>query len=157
VAKSPVSHIDLYPTLAELCGVTAPQNLQGQSLVPLLKDPQATGRGWALTQVVRGGGFRRLGASAAVGDDGQRFFGFSLRTPCWRYTEWGEGEHGRELYDHDTDPRELTNLAEDEASAKIVADLSSQLRAAARGTYPVSGEIPELKEGGLWPPNLTKP
>jgi arylsulfatase A-like enzyme len=156
VAKSPVSHVDLYPTLAELCGVKTPENLQGQSLVPLLKDPAEVGRGWAITQVVRGGGFRRLGASPAVGDNGKRFFGFSLRTPRWRYTEWGEGEYGRELYDHDADPHELTNLAEDEAQAKTVAELSEQLRAAAKGTYPASGETPEVKPD-LWPPNLTKP
>lgn len=156
VAKSPVSHVDLYPTLAALCGVKTPENLPGQSLVPLLKDPTEVGRGWAITQVVRGGGFRRLGASPSVGDDGRRFFGFSLRTPRWRYTEWGEGEHGRELYDHDSDPRELTNLAEDEAHAKVVTELSEQLRTAAKGTYPASGEIPEVKPD-LWPPNLTKP
>jgi iduronate 2-sulfatase len=59
VAKSPASLIDLYPTLAELCGVNKPDNLQGQSLVPMLKDAKTTGRGWALTQVTRGGGARR--------------------------------------------------------------------------------------------------
>src|SRR5262249_24597712 len=56
VAKTPVSQVDLFPTLAELCGVKMPSNLQGQSLVSILKDPSATGRGWAITQVTRGGG-----------------------------------------------------------------------------------------------------
>jgi len=40
-----------------------------------------------------------------------RFFGYSLRTARWRYTEWDQGDQGRELYDHDADPRELVNLA----------------------------------------------
>ncbi|MEA3341817.1 MAG: sulfatase, partial [Chloroflexota bacterium] len=83
VSKSPVGLIDLYPTLAGLCNVKAPKNLQGQSLVPMLKDPAVMGRGWALSQVTRGG--RRQG----------RFFGYTLRTPRWRYTQWAEGERGR--------------------------------------------------------------
>jgi iduronate 2-sulfatase len=140
VARSPVSHVDLFPTLAELCGVPAPNNLQGQSLVPLLKDPQAAGRGWALTQVSRGGGLGRATVTLDVGSDGPQFFGYSLRTPRWRYTEWDEGRQGRELYDHDADPRELTNLATDPGHAQTVAELSRQLRAAAQASFPADGE-----------------
>ena len=143
VAAAPVSHVDLFPTLTELCGVKPPANVQGQSLVPLLKDPSATGRGWAITQVSRGGGAKQ-------------FFGYSLRTPRWRYTEWDEGAKGRELYDHDADPREITNMANDPAHAKTVDDLSHQLRAAAKTTFPPSGQTPEIKPG-LWAPNLTDP
>jgi len=156
VVKTPVSHIDLYPTLAGLAGVKAPENLQGESLAPLLKDANAKSRGWALSQVVRGGNIKRFGASAAVGDKGERFFGYSLRTPRWRYTEWGEGSKGRELYDHDADPKEITNLASDPAHAQTVADLSAQLRAAVKTTLPADGKTPEIKDG-LWAPQVVDP
>jgi arylsulfatase A-like enzyme len=156
VALSPVSLVDLYPTLADLCGVKAPSNLQGQSLVPMLKDPSVAGRGWAVTQVVRDGRIRKTGASAAVGNNSNGFFGYSLRTPRWRYTEWDEGREGRELYDHDADPRELTNLAEHSSYLETVERLSAQLRAAVKTTFPPSGTTPVLKSG-TWAPDLTNP
>ncbi len=156
VAASPVGLVDLYPTLTELCDVKPTVTLQGQSLAPMLKDPAATGRGWALTQVVRGGGFRRMGASPAVGDNVRRFFGYSLRTPRWRYTEWDEGKEGRELYDHDADPHELTNLADQPSQVTVVAELSAKLREAVKTTFPADGKTPELRKE-TWAPNLTKP
>ena len=150
-SKSPVGHIDLFPTLAELCAVKAPSNLHGQSLVTMLKDPSVTGRGWAITQVVR------RGASSEAGNNNDRtYFGYSLRTPRWCYTEWDEGRQGRELYDHDVDPREITNLANDSAHAQTIQELSQQLRVAATSTLPPSGRTPELQPG-LWAPNLTDP
>ncbi|MEI8229448.1 MAG: iduronate-2-sulfatase, partial [Planctomycetota bacterium] len=82
-----------------------------------------------------------------------QFFGYSLRTPRWRYTEWDEG---RELYDHDADPSELTNLAEVPAHANVVADLSRQLAQSVKQTLPPSGTVPEVKPM-TWNPNLTKP
>ena len=130
----------------------APANLQGQSLVSMLKDPTAKGRGWALTQVTRGG-VARPGVSAPKGAAGKRIFGYSLRTPRWRYTEWDEGAQGRELYDHDADPRELMNLAVRPEHASTVAQLSEQLRAAVKTTFSADGKTPELKEG-LWAPLL---
>lgn len=149
VARTPVGLIDLYPTLTKLCGVEAPNNLQGQSLVPMLKDPNAEGRGWALSQVTRGGG----GAKAP---EEKRVFGYSLRTPRWRYTEWDEGKQGRELYNHDADPKELINLAENPAQSKTVESLSKQLRTAVAATFPPSGKRPPLTQA-TWQPILAKP
>jgi len=91
VAHTPVELIDLFPTLAELCGVDCPDNVQGQSLSPILADPSVSGQGWALTQVTRG-------------PKTEKTFGASLRTPRWRCTEWDQGRQGRELYDHENDP-----------------------------------------------------
>lgn len=176
VVKTPVSHVDLFPTLAELAGIRTTGGLQGQSLVPILRDPSAPGRGWALTQVVRrgagaGGGKKKTarGAEAGVradrkaavadGDEGGgsgRFFGYTLRTTRWRYTEWGDdGRNGRELYDHDADPRELTNLAERAELADTMRALGQQLKAAVKASLPSSGKTPEARDGH-WAPVLVK-
>ena len=142
ILSTPVSHLDLYPTLAELTGIKRPMSLQGQSLVPMLKDPGVKGRGWALTQVTRGGANDR------------RFFGYSLRTDRFRYTEWDDGQKGKELYDHTQDDREQTNLAEDPKYAAEVKQLSELLRQAVAQSFPADGVTPSLKPG-LWAPNLT--
>jgi len=152
VAPAPVSHVDLYPTLAEICNVTPPSNLQGQSLVPLLKDPQAPGRGWALTQVTR----RREAGNNQAASGEREYFGYSLRTPRYRYTEWDSGREGRELYDHEQDPRELTNLANLPEHATVVAELSQQVQTAVAASLPPDGKSPEINPG-LWMPNLTDP
>jgi iduronate 2-sulfatase len=144
VVKTPVSHVDLFPTLAELTGVKPPANLQGQSLVPMLKDPNATGRGWAITQVMRGGPRQA-----------KQYFGYTLRTPRWRYTEWDEGREGKELYDHEADPQELTNLANDPGHAKDVEELSQKLKEAVKTTFPPGGKSPEVKPG-MWSPTYVE-
>lgn len=152
VVTQPVAHVDVFPTLAELCGVPAPKNLQGQSLAAQLKDPAASGRGWALSQVMRGG---NPGAKKGQGPV-TRKFGYSLRTERWRYTEWDEGRAGRELYDHGSDPKEITNLADKPEHAETVKALSAQLGEAVKGTFPADGVTPELKPG-LWAPQLVDP
>jgi iduronate 2-sulfatase len=143
--QAPVSQVDIFPTLTELCGFQGPSNLQGQSLVPMLKDSSEKGRNWAITQVVRS-------------KKDQTFSGYSLRTPRYRYTEWQDGKAGIELYDHSTDQKELNNLATDPAQAETVKALSEQLHAAIKTTLPESGQPPPMPDNmEIWAPLLTDP
>jgi uncharacterized sulfatase len=114
-APGVVELLDLYPTLAELTRVRPPRGLQGRSLVPLLKNPDAAWDHPALTQVRRG-----PAASA--------YMGYSIRTGRWRYTEWDRGTRGTELYDEAQDPHESNNLAGDPAHRKVVAQMQRLLR-----------------------------
>ncbi len=109
--------VDMYPTLADLCGVAAPKHLEGASLKKFLDDPTAPGKRAAYTQVTRGGGKEK------------EFMGRSVRTERWRYSEWDDGKQGRELYDHAADPKEHHNLANEEKYAKVVAELRELLHA----------------------------
>ncbi len=109
----PVEFVDIYPTLADLCGLTPPDDLAGTSLRPLLADPDSDWDRPAFTQVRRG----------------RNVFGYSIRTERWRYTEWGpQGSEGVELYDHESDPDEATNLAASPEYADQVAALRTTLR-----------------------------
>jgi arylsulfatase A-like enzyme len=49
--------------------------------------------------------------------------GYTIRTDRWRYTEWDGGRGGAELYDHDADPGELTNLAKDAGRAAVITEM----------------------------------
>lgn len=143
VSKSPVGLVDLYPTLTELCDVKAPDNLQGQSLVGLMEDPLGEGRGWALSQVQRN-------------QNKRRFFGYSLRTPNWRYTRWDDGRDGAELYDHRNDPLEITNLAHLPAHKDQRQILDTLMDKAIATTFPADGKTPQIQDR-IWAPNLTNP
>jgi arylsulfatase A-like enzyme len=107
----PTELVDVFPTLAHLCGVKPPDQLSGISLVPQLQDVTAAGRKAAFSMVRNGR---------------------SIRTARWRYTEWDGGKDGVELYDHQTDPAEMKNLADDPAQAATIAELKALL-AAERG------------------------
>jgi uncharacterized sulfatase len=109
-APGVVELVDLYPTLADLCGLTAAGPLDGVSLRPMLDDPERRVKEAAFTQLRRA-----------------TFDGRSVRTERWRYTEWDEGRRGVELYDYRSDPEETRSLAADPAQAAEVARLRSLL------------------------------
>lgn len=99
VSKRPVSLVDLYPTLVELSGLPPRSDLDGLSLVPLLRDPAAPRERPALTTEMRGN--------------------HAVRSDRWRYIRYADG--GEELYDHDSDPNEWTNLAGNDRFREIIA------------------------------------
>jgi hypothetical protein len=64
------------------------------------------------------------------------FFGRSVRTERWRFTQWDDGKKGEELYDHATDPSELNNLAGKSSYTETAKNLRSLLRAGWRSALP---------------------
>ena len=91
-SEAMVELIDVYPTLADLAGLKAPDHLQGASLRPLLGHPDRLGKKkYAYSVVSRG-----------------PKLGYALRNQNWRYGKWPDGE---ELYDLRKDPQEKSNLA----------------------------------------------
>ncbi len=112
-----VSLVDLFPTLAELTGLTGPAALDGRSLVPLLADAQANWPHPAITTY----------------DFGE----FSVRDERYRYIRYIDG--GEELYDHHSDPEEWRNLASDPAYQSVKARLAAAIPADA---VPLGPTIP---------------
>ena len=101
----PVGLIDLFPTLTDLCGLPDRSDLEGVSLKPLLRNPDAK---WDRP------------ALCTFGPNNH-----SLRSERWRYTVYADGSE--ELYDHQTDPNEWTNLAADPQFANVITSFQKYL------------------------------
>ena len=84
-----VQLLDVYPTLAELCGLPPPPGHEGHSLAPLLRDPQVAWSHPAFTVA-------RLHGEVAR----------AVRTEHWRYAEYPVATGGAMLFDHTNDPHE---------------------------------------------------
>ncbi len=96
----PAELLDLYPTLAELCGLPVPKNLEGLSLAPQLKNAQAKRDRPAITTHNHGN--------------------HSVRSERYRLIRYADGS--QEFYDHQTDPHEWTNLADKKEHAASIAE-----------------------------------
>nr|MBP7990545.1 sulfatase-like hydrolase/transferase [Sediminibacterium sp.] len=114
-------HVDVFPTLCELAGVPVPGQLQGKSLVPLMKNPAAIVKEFAVSQYPRSSG---MAESERLGYANGNIMGYSIRNNRYRYTIWiNKGFRstvafneanvvGVELYDYIKDPLEKINVAD---------------------------------------------
>ena len=140
VCHHPVSLVDIYPTLIDLCDLPEAPNqfgngytLEGHSLRPFLMNPESgrwTGPDAAIT-ALPGKDHMHLNQH-----DGTWYPHFSIRTKDWRYTLCASGEE--ELYDFRNDPHEWHNLANDPKHTKTKSELREKLIA--------------LRDGDRWRP-----
>lgn len=110
VCPRTVELIDVYPTLAEVCGLKPPKNLEGSSLARYLAEPEAAGE-------------RRAQSMVHHND----VVGKSIYYAGFRYTEWDGGKQGIEFYDHRDDPGEYRNLAGEPRHAAKMSQMQKLL------------------------------
>lgn len=106
VAPGLAQQIDIYPTLAELNGLSIPPHVQGKSLAAVIDDPDRS----VHDQIYC---LRRQD--------------HLLRTEKWAYLKYRGG--AAELYDMQSDPQQFTNLVDDPAHASVVKEIDRRLKA----------------------------
>ena len=116
-------YVDIYPTLCEACGLAIPGHLEGVSMMPLVDDPERQWKKAAFSQYPRG-----------------QVMGYTMRTKRFRYTEWQNRKTkevmARELYDHDTDPKENVNAVDQPQYEPDVQQLARMLSQGWRAALP---------------------
>ena len=119
-----VELVDIYPTLAEICGLEKPKSVEGTSLRPLMGQPDLPWKRAVFSQYPRD---RTGNRHRGHGD----IMGYAMKTDRFRYVEWREWKTqkivSRELYDHQTDPDEMQNVVE-RIDPDIVHDLNLMMK-----------------------------
>ena len=120
--------MDIYPTLSDLAGLSLPAHLEGASFRPVLDNVDRPWKHAVFSQYPR---------PAA----GKRLMGYTMRTDRYRFTSWMDrNDHSKvdavELYDHQTDPQENSNVAKDPRNAALVKELQAMLNAGWKAAIP---------------------
>jgi len=117
----PVEFVDIYPTLADVCGLPAPTGIDGSSLKPFIEDPYLKNNRVAISQYPRSSG--KSGGTSVMG--------YSIRDPRWRLTVWRERNGSNivatELYDEQNDRNETVNVADKPENKSVIDALSKYL------------------------------
>lgn len=124
--ESMVESVDIFPTLCELAGLPVPRQLEGKSLVPILKDPSEKVKEFSMSQYPDHGG--------------KKLMGYSLRTERYRLVLWMPNEVSRtgefdrslvvatELYDYQLDPLETVNQVGNPKYIQVLQDLEANFK-----------------------------
>lgn len=121
VCHSFVELLDLYPTVASLCGLSLPEHVQGKDISPMLDDPSVRVREFAFS----------------VAPSRQ---GFLIRDDRFAYIQYKEdASAGIELFDVHNDPKQYTNLAEEDRYAEVVSRMKATL----------TGKLAEIRDNDL--------
>ncbi len=122
--------VDIYPSLLQMSGFDVPKYLQGQSFVPLLKEPDQQWKDAAYSQFLLG----RFGKIERIPGE---VMGYTVRTDRYRYVEWYQWVKekktvgalmSKELFDHSNDPQENQNIAKNPDNKEIIGDLHQKLK-----------------------------
>jgi iduronate 2-sulfatase len=128
VTDALVEFVDIYPSLCELSGLPVPAQVEGDSFVPLMRNPGQPWKRAAFSQYPRG----------------NNRMGYTMKTDGYRYTEWVSRDGKRqveatELYDHLKDPDENVNVVHEDAYAAIVPGLAAMMLAGWQASRPGQG------------------
>ena len=110
VCRRIVENIDIYPTMVDLCGLPKNEAIEGESIAPLLDDPNME---WNSV------------AYSVWDNHGKGVTGVTVRDEKYRYAEFFGVGAGQFLIDEENDPNELVNLAYDPAYADVVARMKA--------------------------------
>jgi arylsulfatase A-like enzyme len=125
VLDQPVELVDLYPTLLALSGEKNPGKLDGKSLVPYMQG-KTNASTYAQSLVFH---YDPKTKTDVVGQ--------TLIHKDWRYTDWGMGEKGSELYLRKNDPFEFINRVQEKSFMQLKNDAHKTIQS---GAFPKAGE-----------------
>ena len=128
-------HLDIFPTVCNLAGVSIPQQLEGKSLLPLLENKKATIKTFAVSQYPR-----KLKSTVfkQLGYENGKIMGYALRTDKYRFVIWmndftskqpfvANKVYATELYDYEKDPLEKVNVVNAKAYEAVSKEMYSKM------------------------------